>query len=290
MNGLLPSEPIFWRDNRLPHVELRVVGDGRKVCYAPHTHSQWSMGAITAGQSTFVYVNRHHRVSAGSLVFMNPEWVHACNPIDNQPWAYLMLYVDAQWLADLRFRLGLLERPEWQDLHCEVSRSEALYAGFRALAECLLDAEAAVGQKEHRVEQFLSEVMVSVTAQPADPDQLLPPPPEELQGLARYLDTHCTEELSVEWMAERAGFSPSHLVRAFRKHFGFTPHAYQINRRVRLGQQVLRDGAPIADAALAAGFYDQPHFQRVFKRLVAATPGQYGRPLAQEKVKAAQHQ
>ncbi|MFC7293614.1 AraC family ligand binding domain-containing protein [Marinobacter aromaticivorans] len=29
---------------------------------------------------------------------MNPEWVHACNPVRNQPWAYLMLYVDAAWL------------------------------------------------------------------------------------------------------------------------------------------------------------------------------------------------
>lgn len=283
-------QPIFWRDSRLPHVELRVVEDGRKVCYAPHTHTQWSMGAITAGQSTFFYVDRRYRVSAGSLVFMNPEWVHNCNPIENQPWAYLMLYVDVEWLARLRFRLGLINEPVWQDLDCDVSRSEPLFLGFRALADCLLDERMPIQQKRDRAEAFLSEVMVSVSAQSLKSDRPFPPAPGSIQELARYLDDHCADELSLEWMAGRVALSPSHLVKVFRKHYGMTPHAYQINRRIQLGQRALKQGAPIADAALAAGFFDQPHFQRVFKRLVAATPGQYGRPLIENQVQAARRE
>ncbi|MNE94729.1 Transcriptional activator FeaR [compost metagenome] len=54
-----------------------------------------------------------------------------------------------------------------------------------------------------------------------------------------------------------------------------TPHAYVINRRIQLGQSALRLGRPIAEVALESGFADQPHFQRMFKRLLAATPGQY---------------
>lgn len=285
MSNSSTPQPIFWRDSRLPHIELRVVEDGRKVCYAPHTHTQWSMGAITAGQSTFVYVDRRYRVSAGSLVFMNPEWVHNCNPIENQPWAYLMLYVDAEWLARLRFRLGLIDEPVWQDLDCDVSQSEPLFSGFRALADCLLNEQMPIQQKRDRAETFLSEVMVSVSAQSLKSDRPFPPAPGPVRELARYLDDHCADELSLEWMAERVALSPSHLVKVFRKHYGMTPHAYQINRRIQLGQRALKQGAPIADAALAAGFFDQPHFQRVFKRLVAATPGQYGRPLIENQVK-----
>ncbi|MGO1888564.1 MAG: helix-turn-helix domain-containing protein, partial [Halomonas sp.] len=52
-----------------------------------------------------------------------------------------------------------------------------------------------------------------------------------------------------------------------------------INQRIQLGQQVLKQGHPIVEAALNAGFNDQPHFQRTFKRLVAATPNQYRYPL-----------
>ncbi len=279
MSNPTSTQPVFWRDSDLPHVELRQVSDGRAVCYEPHSHTQWSMGAITGGQSTFEYVGRQYHVSEGSLVFMNPEWVHACNPVRNQPWAYLMLYVDAGWLAALRVRLGLLDAPVWQDIDCDVSSSAILYSGFRVLAAGLQDDFLSSAQKRTDVEAFLSRVMVTISGAADQAQKPFPPAPETLQELARYLDGHCTDELSVEWMAERAGLSPSHLVRVFRKHFGMTPHAYQINRRVQLGQRAIRRGAPIADAALAAGFFDQPHFQKVFKRLVAATPGQYGRPL-----------
>lgn len=280
MSTLKAPQPLFWRDDQLPHVELRVVQDGRTVCYEPHSHAQWSMGAITGGQSTFAYVGHHYHVSEGSLVFMNPEWVHACNPVNNEPWAYLMLYVDTQWLTNLRFRLGLLDEPVWQDLNCHVSESAILFSGFQYLAQQLLDATVSLENKLNCVEAFLSEVMVTVSIAAERIEQPFPPATESLQALAKHLDIHCVEELSIEWMAQRAGLSPSHLVRVFRKHFGMTPHAYQINRRIQLGQQAIRSGVPIADAALTAGFFDQPHFQRVFKRLVAATPGQYAKPLS----------
>lgn len=126
-----PSKPLFWRDPRMPHVELRKVDDGRKVCYAPHSHTQWSLGAITAGESTFRYRDDEYRIRAGSLVLMNPDWVHACNPIDDRPWAYLMLYVDADWLTHLRHAAGLLEAPRWQDIPTAVIAEPA---GTRVIA------------------------------------------------------------------------------------------------------------------------------------------------------------
>lgn len=54
-----------------------------------------------------------------------------------------------------------------------------------------------------------------------------------------------------------------------------TPHAFVVNQRVQFAQSRLRDGEPIADVALEAGFADQAHFQRAFKQHLAATPGQY---------------
>jgi AraC-like DNA-binding protein len=110
------------------------------------------------------------------------------------------------------------------------------------------------------------------------PVQPLPRAPAILQELAAYLDVHAPEEISLDTLCERSGYSPGHLIRAFKQHFGFTPHAYLINRRIQLGQSELKGGKPIAEAALSTGFSDQPHFQRTFKRLVAATPNQYRQP------------
>lgn len=271
-----PSKPLFWRDPRMPHVELRKVDDGRNVCYAPHSHTQWSLGAITAGESTFRYRDDEYRLRAGSLVLMNPDWVHACNPIDDRPWAYLMLYVDADWLTHLRHAAGLLEAPRWQDIPTAVIAEPAWYQGYCRMAACLLDPQRDLLDKQSEVVEYLSALMHHLAGQPTHPR---PMPPATLRELAAYLDEHAVEEVSLDALCQRTGYSPGHLIRAFKQHFGLTPHAYLINRRIQLGQRELKDGTPIAEVALNAGFSDQPHFQRTFKRLVAATPHQYRRSL-----------
>lgn len=269
------SKPLFWRDVRMPYVELRAVADGRKVCYAPHSHTQWSIGAITGGRSTFQYRSDHHQIHAGDLVMMNPRWVHACNPIDNQPWGYLMLYVDTAWLTDLRFRAGLLPKPEWQDIATATTSDPLRYKRYCQMADCLLDAHRDLLDKQTEVVEFLSELMHELAKQPFVQE---PKTPETLLDLARYLNEHSAEDISLDTLCELSGYSAGHLIRVFRQYFGLTPHAYLVNRRVQLGRRELANGIPIAEAALKVGFADQPHFQRAFKRLMAATPNQYRRP------------
>ena len=61
-----------------------------------------------------------------------------------------------------------------------------------------------------------------------------------------------------------------------------TPCPDQAGRRLRHARTLLRQGQPLAEVALASGFADQAHFQRQFKRRVAATPGQYRTQLARQ--------
>lgn len=253
-------------------VELRKVEDGRQVCYAPHSHTQWSIGAITGGRSTFCYRDERYLVNTGDLVVMNPGWVHACNPIDDQPWAYLMMYIDAGWLADLRHQSGLSAIAGWQGIATATITDTAWYGRYRQVADCLLDAQRDLLEKQTEVVEFLSDLMHEFAASPATPKE---PVPEVMTALAAYLDGRAAEDVSLAELCESSGYSPGHLIRVFKQHFGLTPHAYLINRRVQLGRSALSHGATIVDAALSAGFADQPHFQRVFKRLMAATPNQY---------------
>ena len=72
-----------------------------------------------------------------------------------------------------------------------------------------------------------------------------------------------------------AGLSSFRLIRQFRREFGLTPHAYQLDCRINRTRALLQRGHPLADLACLAGFTDQSHFQRAFKLRVAATPVQY---------------
>lgn len=283
-NHDLTHAPIFWRDARMPHVELRQVIDGRNVCYALHSHTQWSLGAVTEGESTFLYRNNAYHVKKGDLVLMNPDWPHACNPIDDKPWAYLMLYVDTMWLTQLRYAAGLLKERQWHDIANAVVTDPQLYQSFCTMTACLLDSKCELLYKQTQVVEYLSDLMQTLSQRSLQANiptniQSQSPNLKNLNRLSSYLDEHCREEVSLDDLCVLSDYSPSHLIRVFKQHFGITPHAYLINRRIQYSQLQLKKGMSIADTALNAGFADQAHFQRTFKRLVAATPNQYRQQL-----------
>ena len=76
-------------------------------------------------------------------------------------------------------------------------------------------------------------------------------------------------------LAAAAGLSPYYFIRVFRQAVGLTPHAYLVQLRVETAKRLLDRGQPVVEAALAAGFADQSHLTRHFKRIVGVTPGQY---------------
>jgi AraC-like DNA-binding protein len=68
---------------------------------------------------------------------------------------------------------------------------------------------------------------------------------------------------------------PFHLCRVFRKETGLSPHSYQTLVRVHLAKTLLAAGVAISQVAVDAGFYDQAHLTRYFKRIYGVTPGRY---------------
>lgn len=273
------TKPLFWRHHSLSYLELRLVEDGRKVTYAPHSHQQWSVGAILAGQSEFLCADRLHYVEQGALVLMNPEQVHACNPRQGSAWAYYMMHLDKDWLADFLQQAGVRSHALWRDTTVDTLRETALFEGFVVLAELLMSAKYSPWEKEQKLKVYLTSLFVHLDQQKQNTDDQLPANP--LYQVAAYLSEHCEEDRAIDSISAEFGYSAGYLVRAFKRHFNMTPHAYRLNRRVQLGQQALKQGEAIAAVAQTTGFSDQAHFQRVFKQRVAATPDQYRRSVSE---------
>jgi AraC family transcriptional regulator len=87
----------------------------------------------------------------------------------------------------------------------------------------------------------------------------------------RFLDPPSACEVAAE-----VGVHPSHLARTFRAHYGDSPGAY--TRRLRLewaAERLVRTEEPLVVLAADAGFVDQSHFTRAFKRRFGLTPARY---------------
>lgn len=102
-----------------------------------------------------------------------------------------------------------------------------------------------------------------------------------MPALARVVDlvaTRLDDPPRLEEMATTAGMSTSALERRMRAVFGLAPTQFVLRARIDRARGLLTTtDAPLAEVALACGFYDQPAFTRQFARLAGETPGQFRR-------------
>ena len=267
----IPARQAFWRDPALPFIEVRTVEDGRSVCYDRHAHDNFSIGAITGGCSIYLNGRLRERVDTGSVVLMNPGEVHACSPLDGT-WSYLMMYVDLDWLAALQEELGIKNGGRFAPLTARLSRDPGLYRRLNQLHATLLTPAADLIDREIALHEFFSELF---QARPAAQQVSTVPLDPRIARAADFIRSHSDTALRLEEICQAAGLSTSYLIRAFKTHYAMTPHDYLTHCRIQQCRQRLRQGEALAQVAADTGFADQAHFQRAFKRYVAATPGEY---------------
>ena len=80
--------------------------------------------------------------------------------------------------------------------------------------------------------------------------------------------------LTVEMLSREVGLSVAHFARAFKETMGRAPHQYLLALRLERARRLLETTeASLSDIAQRAGFADQAHFTRLFKRAFGTTPG-----------------
>ena len=91
--------------------------------------------------------------------------------------------------------------------------------------------------------------------------------------ICKYIESHLAERISLEALASMAGLSTHHFARAFRQSLGAPPHGYLLQRRLEHVEQLLHETRlPLSEIALAAGFSDQSHLSRHFRRSTGMPP------------------
>ncbi len=95
----------------------------------------------------------------------------------------------------------------------------------------------------------------------------------QLRRVTEHIEASIAGPIRVETLAALAGLSSGRFIDAFKASTGVTPHAYIIERRVRLAQRlILETDEPLCQIAFICGFSDQAHLTRLFGRAVGQTP------------------
>lgn len=111
----------------------------------------------------------------------------------------------------------------------------------------------------------------------------VPTPPKgltdrQVREVLAFIQTHLSEDLSLDTLAEQIGFSPYHFARLFRKATGTSLHQAVLRQRVEHAQWLLQETRlPLAQVAETCGFAHQSHLTQVFKQYLGCTPRIYRR-------------
>ena len=95
-------------------------------------------------------------------------------------------------------------------------------------------------------------------------------------NICNYINDHCTENIKVDDIADKAGFSKFHFARLFKQVMNVSCYDYLINRRIMYAEKLLTEpNLTIMQIAMKSGFSSLATFNRVFKAKNHCTPTEY---------------
>ncbi len=124
-------------------------------------------------------------------------------------------------------------------------------------------------------EGFALEILAS-TAREAAIERRVGRAPRWLASAEELLRARLGDSVGLSELAAAVGVNATHLARVFRARYGMSVGEY--GRRLRLdwaAAEIAGDGRPIAEIAAEAGFADQSHFTRMFRRHFGTTPARF---------------
>ncbi|WP_340377962.1 AraC family transcriptional regulator [Streptomyces sp. SS7] len=254
-----------WRP-RIPGVVEVFHAHFTAYAYPMHVHDVWTLLIVDDGAVRYDLDRHRHGTPHDTVTLLPPHVPHNGSAATPHGFRKRVLYLDGTRLGEDLVGAAV-DRPDLRDpvLRDRVGR---------------LHTALAQGGEELEAESRLTFIGERLRTH-LRPSAAVPGTPRSDPVLARrlreLLDASVVRGIGLAEAARVLGAHPAHLVRAFSGAYGIAPHQYLTARRVERARWLLLDGVPAGEVAVAAGFFDQSHLTRHFRRSVGGTPGRYAR-------------
>jgi len=253
----------------LERIEACFAGHG----YDPHRHDTYAVGLTLAGVQAFRYGGRSAASLPGQAVVLHPDEVHDGHAGAEGGFRYRLAYIEPRLvqaaLGPRRSALPFVREPVSTDARLIAAIAPVLAELDRPLEE--LERDAAVAGVAEALAALDGSSRRTAAA------------PACRQAVARaraHLEAHAGRPVASAELEAVTGLGRFELARQFRACLGTSPYRYQVLRRLERARALLLAGTAPAAAAAAAGFSDQSHMIRQFRRAYGLTPGHWLRLVA----------
>jgi len=249
-----------WR--RVPGLVLAEVQYGPHQQVPIHAHPNARFVLVLRGTivETTGSISLAH--SAHTLLFRRATEPHAYR-IGSSGATCLIVDTDAAWLERAACQAPLLRDSTVLEGGLVQHLAQRLYGEFRSRDEVSRLA----------IEALALGVLAEASRRVARAAVAAPP---WLMRARAFIDAHFTERLALATVAAIVGVHPVHLARTFHRTYNTTVGDYVRTARLEFATRKLTaTRLPLSEIAIAAGFCDQSHFSRLFKRHTGMSPQEY---------------
>lgn len=227
---------------------------------------------ILKGHGRYTVDLRCQEVSAGDVILCNGSALHDEFPQTDQPYQTLCIAIGNLALPDLpphclidsKFNPRFHHPEQFDDLmqlFCQIDRYAAeREAGYQTLCQYLMLASL--------------ELVKRMVNSRKDPFVIH----EEsiFWNIAKYIDQHYAEEITIDQLVRQFYISPYHLSHMFKQKTGYSLKQYILRRRIGEAQmRLIHTQDPIQTISEAVGFEDASYFSRIFSKYIGLTPSEY---------------
>jgi AraC family transcriptional regulator len=230
--------------------------------HAKHSHERATLCLVLDGAFTQTYGRNSLECTPTTLLYYPAGEAHA------------------DTFHDLKTRCFVIEiKPSWLDRLSEFSRvidEPVNFRGNRAsglAVRVLQEVRAPDEFSRLSIEGLLLETVAEISRSTRT---IRDQPARKLELARELVQSNIQQPLTLMQIAEHVGMHPVSLAQAFRRTFGCTVGEYV--RRLRIEfvcRELTNHNRPISEVADAAGFFDQSHLTRTFKRSLGITPAAF---------------
>lgn len=240
--------------------------------FVPHMHDFYAVSLNYGGRGAFDCRNELRDATPGTCSLIAPGELHTGHATSKEGWIYRNLYIEIPLMETLLRSLDCQEQLD-VSFRNPLVRDAVLAAQLGHVFASMAESNTLLQN-----ESLLLSVVARLVSDHLVRGHALSEAGREHAAVLRvkeWLDGNSDQNVSIHSLAVLARLSPYYLIRAFHRHVGISPHKYQMSVRINRARKLLASGAPISEIAYQAGFCDQSHLNRCFRKILGVTPGKY---------------
>ena len=252
-----------WLDSR---TQISIVRKTVNKSVSLHLHDYFELEIVLSGKGTQNLNGSVYPLEAGTVYFLTPIDFHAVEP------------TDALELVNVAFAQDLLP-PHLQS--CFLNRREDLIFSSlqqaqsmdtlvsRLEEECSIDDSFSLDARKELLALLMYPIARSINRE----TELPHPDSQRLQEAMRHLFRHFREDISLNDLAQRCGYTPNHFSRIFHESCGL--RFVDFLNRLRLNYartQLLTTDLSVNHIARSSGFGSPSNFFRAFRKETGISP------------------